>query len=87
MKLIKNGNIRGIDMTEQDLKIQNLKEENKKLKEEIQKYEQSMERILERLEGKSRFYNSASAIDQNIRRGVKESINIVKEVGGINDRK
>ena len=31
-----------------------------------------MERIIEKLEGKSRFYNSASAVDQNIRRGVKE---------------
>ena len=43
----------------------------------------AFERVVERLEGKSRFYNSASAIDQNIRRGVKESIEIVKEEGGI----
>jgi hypothetical protein len=43
----------------------------------------TLERIVDKLEEKSRFYNSASAVDQNIRRGVKESIEIVKEEGGI----
>ena len=81
MKLIKNGNIRGIYMTEQDLKIQDLKEENKKLKEELQKYEQSMERIVERL-AEASFKDSSEVynfwiLDRD------DAIQIVKEEGGI----
>ena len=36
-----------------------------------------MERIVERLEDEARFYNSASDVDQNIRRGVKHAIEAV----------
>jgi Lar family restriction alleviation protein len=54
-----------------------LEDENKAIM--IWNTRKPMERIIEKLEGKSRFYNSASAVDQNIRRSVKESIDIVKE--------
>jgi Lar family restriction alleviation protein len=42
-----------------------------------------MERIMERLESESRFYNSASDSDQYIRNGIKKAIEILKEEGGI----
>lgn len=42
-----------------------------------------MEKIVERLEREKRFYDSASDIDQNIRQGVINAIEIIKEEGNL----
>jgi hypothetical protein len=66
-------------MTEQDLRIQDLKDENKKLKEELQKYKQAGKQVCEIAD---RIYNYCEEIDyhipENERSGYKMLPDILK---------
>ena len=79
-------------MTEQDLKIQNLKAENKILAEENKKLKEAMERIVERLkesraECKELQRTTTDAYGyMKIKHGIDCAIKIVKEEGGLNEK-
>ena len=77
-------------MTEQDLKIQELKELNRKLTEENNKLKNSMERILTRLKRKEVLEDVASVKESKEESllkgyvlGIKKAIKTVNEEGGI----
>ena len=71
-------------MTEQDLKIQNLKAENNRLAEENKKLKEAMERIVEKIDDLETYFDNGDfATCDDTLVVLKDVLRIVKEEGGI----